>query len=374
MIYLDHNATTPIDERVKEAICESLHLFGNPSSGHIEGKKAREVIEQARESVASLIGASTDEVFFTSCGTESNNLAILGYLKGYTKGHIISSQIEHPSVLKALRHAESLGFDVTLIPPEGTGSVDPDAVLKAMKRDTLLVTLMHANNETGVIQPVVELGRLLKERGITFHVDAAQSIGKVDVKVSELNADLLTVAPHKFYAPKGVGALYIRKGTQIAPILYGGGQERGLRPGTENTHLIAGLGRAADIIRDELPQIRQHLMEVTERLYTELISKIDGIEVNGVGEKIPNTMNLSIKGVTGRALVSSLAHSVAFSAGSACHEGKDTPSEVLISMGLSRERAVSAVRISTGRKTTIADVITSSELIARETRRLRETV
>ncbi|RMG01074.1 MAG: cysteine desulfurase [Nitrospirae bacterium] len=374
MIYLDHNATTPIDERVKEAICESLHLFGNPSSGHIEGKKAREVIEQARESVASLIGASTDEVFFTSCGTESNNLAILGYLKGYTKGHIISSQIEHPSVLKALRHAESLGFDVTLIPPEGTGSVDPDAVLKAMKRDTLLVTLMHANNETGVIQPVVELGRLLKERGITFHVDAAQSIGKVDVKVSELNADLLTVAPHKFYAPKGVGALYIRKGTQIAPILYGGGQERGLRPGTENTHLIAGLGRAADIIRDELPQIREHLLEVTERLYTELISKIDGIEVNGVGEKIPNTMNLSIKGVTGRALVSSLAHSVAFSAGSACHEGKDTPSEVLISMGLSRERAVSAVRISTGRKTTIADVITSSELIARETRRLRETV
>lgn len=373
MIYLDNNATTPLASEVKEAITQSLELFGNPSSSHLAGRAAREVIEVSREMVASMIGASAEEIVFTSGGTESNNLALFGTLSGYSKGHIISTEIEHPSVKAPLMELKRRGFDVTLIKPDREGIVDPDDVKRAITKKTVLITVMHANNETGTLQPVKEIARIARQRGVLFHTDSAQSIGKIPVNVEDLGVDLMTIVSHKFYGPKGVGALYIRKGTRITPILFGASHERGIRPGTENTHLIAGLGRAAELTISELSQRQPKLRYLTETLLYNLKNSIEGITLNGHPEKrLPNTLNISIKGVRGYDLVEALKEEVALSAGSACHAGRVHVSEVLLSMGISKRDALSSVRISTGRENTEEEIKRASEIIAEKVRKLRK--
>ncbi|GBE03060.1 cysteine desulfurase [bacterium BMS3Bbin06] len=373
MIYLDNNATTPLDEEVKSAIRRALDIFGNPSSSHIPGREAHDLIEQSRMSVAGLIGAEPDEILFTSGGTESNNLAIIGHVLTHGRGHIISSAIEHPSVGNPLRKLESLGYEVTYIKPGGNGIIEPEEIKRNLRQDTVLVTVMHANNETGTIQPIEEISSFLNERGITFHTDAAQSVGKIDVDVRNLGTDLLTIVPHKFYGPKGTGALYVRGSTVLNPVLYGAGQEHGLRPGTENIIGIAGLGRACERASQEFSTTEEHnTPRLAEILFRMLSESIPDIRLNGHNSpRLPNTLNISIKGIKGCELVESLKNSVAISSGSACHSGTSTPSKVLLSMGIRPEEALSSVRVSTGRFNTGEEIGKASGLIAEAVGKLR---
>ncbi len=372
MIYLDHNASTPPDDRVKKAIARALDLYGNPSSTHRPGREAREEIEKARVRLAGLLNAEPDEIIFTSGGTESNNLALIGYLQRFRKGHVISTAIEHPSVINPLLLARELGFELTLLQPAPSGAIDPDDLKAALRNDTVLVSVMHANNETGIIQPIEEIGKILRERDIVFHVDAAQSIGKIPVDVERMGVDLLTVAGHKFYGPKGAGALFKRKGLAISPLLRGASHERGLRPGTECTPLIAGLGEAARIISLESARIFTHLNTLTVRLHELLDSLIEKISLNGTGSRIPNTLSLSIRGVGGRSLVEALSEEVALSAGSACHEGITRPSGVLTAMGIDVQDALSSVRLSTGKDNTLEEMERAANLISRVVKGLRK--
>ncbi|MGC9046289.1 MAG: cysteine desulfurase family protein [Thermodesulfovibrio sp.] len=366
MIYLDYNATTPLEPRVKEEIIKTFEEFGNPSSSHKFGKKAKEIIESARVKVAKLIDAEPEEIIFTSGATESNNLAIFGRTLCFNGGHIITSSIEHPSVVNPCKQLARMGYDVTFLPVNSQGMVDPDDVKKAIKKDTILVTIMHSNNETGVIQPVKEIAEMLAEKEIPFHTDCAQSIGKVRVSVRELPVTMLSIAGHKFYAPKGIGALFLRKDFFIKPLLFGASHEKGLRPGTENTPYIAGVGKAAEIIYEEFDEISKHLLEVTEPLLKGLL-EISNAKLNGTGSpRLPNTLNISIKGILADEFVERLSQKVAISAGSACHAGVRKPSYVLLSMGLSEQEALSSIRISTGKFTTFQEVINALEIIKQE--------
>ncbi|MDA8087668.1 MAG: cysteine desulfurase family protein [Nitrospiraceae bacterium] len=363
MIYLDNNASTRPAPGVSGAICRALEeFFGNPSSGHRFGQSARTLIEEARGAVASLLGAAgKSEIYFTSGGTESNNIAIFGAAEGIPggaartgKGHIISQQTEHPAVLAPLNILRERGFDVTLLPVGRDGVVELGALERAIRKDTVLVSIMHANNETGVIQPVGEALRICREKNseTLFHTDAAQTVGKIPVDVGQLGVDMLSVAAHKFYGPKGIGALYIRDGVRIKnTIMFGAGHERGMRPGTENTACIAGLGEACRLAEKELPATSARLEKLSRMLFGLLEAEIPGVRINGGGAaRLPNTLNVYIPGVEGDRLVRQLAGSVAISAGSACHEGKKTP--VLKSMGFSDEEAICSVRISLGRENT----------------------
>jgi len=366
MIYLDYNATTPLEATVKEEIIKTFEEFGNPSSSHEFGKKARQIIESARKKVAKLIEADPEEIIFTSGGTESNNLAIFGRALCFNSGHIITSEIEHPSVLNPCKQLLRMGYDVTFLPVTGNGEVDPDDVKKAIRKDTILVTIMHSNNETGVIQPVKEIGEILLEKEIPFHTDCSQSIGKVHVSVKKLPVTMLTLAGHKFYAPKGIGALYIKKDFFLKPLLIGASHEKGLRPGTENTPYIAGLGKASEIIYEEFDRIVEHLHRVTEPLLKGLL-EIPGSKLSGAGApRLPNTINISIKGILADEFVEKLSRKVAISAGSACHAGIRKPSHVLLAMGVSPEEALSSIRISTGKFTTIDEVMEALEIIKQE--------
>jgi cysteine desulfurase len=370
MIYLDHNATTPVDMEVRDAVCDALNVYGNASSSHIAGKEAHELLEGARTAVAELIGASPEEIIFTSGGTESNNLAIIGFVQSFGKGHIISSRIEHPSVTNPLKYIEKQGYGITLVGTDHNGAVKPEDILNELRSDTILVTIMHSNNETGVIQPIKEIAAILKDRGIVFHTDAAQSVGKAPLNIKALGCDMATIVSHKFYGPKGIGALYLRKGTRLHSIMYGAGHERGLRPGTENIPAIAGFGKASEIAKRDMTQRVEHTERVTGMLYRKLLDLIPEIKLNGkTARKLPNTLNISIKGIVGADLVNSLNDTVAISAGSACHSGTCTPSDVLLAMGLSPSETLSAVRISTGKDTTEDDVLKASELIAEAVRK-----
>jgi cysteine desulfurase len=359
-IYLDYNATTPIDPLVADAIDPYLREhFGNPSSGHIYGRLAHEAVEKARAQVAALIGAHRNEIVFTSCATEANNLAIRGVaraLRGRGR-HIITSAVEHPAVSQPCRRLQEDGWELTVVPVDRYGRVDPDAVAEALRDDTVLVSIMHANNEVGTIQPIEEIAAITRTRGVILHTDAAQSIGKIPVDVDALGVDLLSLAGHKFYATKGVGALYVRQGTAIEPLLVGAGHERGLRPGTENVPLIAGLGKAAELALErgaaEAAQIQEH----RDRLHQRLQQAIPGLALNGhPGERLPNTLNLSFPGVEGRRLLMLAADTLAASVGSACHEEGEAVSGVLGAMGISSEQARGAVRLSLGRQTTGAEI------------------
>jgi len=365
MIYLDNNATTPVDEEVMDAVCDALRVFGNPSSSHAAGREAHRLVEDARAAVAGLIGAAPEEIVFTSGGTESNNLAIIGFVQSFGKGHIISSRIEHPSVVNPLKYLEKQGYGITLVGTDRNGEVQAEEVLKELRPDTILVTIMHSNNETGVMQPVKEIAALLKGRGIALHTDAAQSAGKTPLDVRELGCDMATIVSHKFYGPKGIGALYIRKGTSLHPIMHGAGHEKGLRPGTENIPAIAGFGKAAEIAKRDMSKRVEHTERVTGILYQKLLDLMPDIRLNGENaRRLPNTLNISITGIVGTELVNSLKDEVAISAGSACHSGTCKPSDVLLAMGLSPGDAVSAVRISTGKDTSEDEVLKASELIA----------
>jgi cysteine desulfurase len=359
-IYLDYNATTPVDPLVADAIEPYLHQhFGNPSSTHVYGRNAHQAVERAREQVALLIGAHTDEIVFTGCATEANNLAIRGVARALRDQgrHLITSAVEHPAVEQPFARLSDDGWEVTVIPVDIYGQVDPAQLSDALRDDTVLVSIMHANNEVGTIQPVEEIAAITNPRGILLHTDAAQSAGKIPVSVDDLGVDLLSLAGHKFYATKGVGVLYVRRGTALQPVLVGAGHEAGLRPGTENVPAIAGLGEAARIAHQHKPGQIQQLRRLRDQLHTRLAEAIPELQLNGHPEqRLPNTLNLSFPGVDGRDLLAHAAAEVAASVGSACHEESDLVSGVLGAMGIEAERARGAVRLSIGTPTTEVEI------------------
>jgi cysteine desulfurase len=359
-VYLDYNATTPIDPLVAKAIepCLRQH-FGNPSSSHVYGRRAHQAVERAREQVARLIAAQADEIVFTGCATEANNLAIRGTARALRdKGrHLVTSAIEHPSVAQPFQRLLDDGWEVSVIAVDSYGLVDPGNLSAALRDDTVLVSIMHANNEVGTVQPIEEIAAITRPRGILLHTDAAQSAAKIPVSVGALGVDLLTLAGHKFYASKGVGALYVRHGTPLQPVLVGAGHEAGLRPGTENVPAIAGLGEAARIASERQPAHSQQLCRLRDQLHTRLAEAIPGLLLNGHPEqRLPNTLNLSFPGVDGRDLLAHAAADVAASVGSACHEDGDTVSGVLGAMGIDAGRARGAVRLSLGTPSDEAEI------------------
>jgi cysteine desulfurase len=360
-IYLDHNATTPVDARVVAAMRPYLEAeFGNPSSAHEYGRGPREAVATARGQVAALLGAEPDEVIFTGSGSEADHLAIRGAVRarGSGHGHVVTQATEHPAVLDACRMLElEHGVCVTVLPVDADGLVSIAELQAALTPETALVTIMHANNETGTIQRIRELADIAHAAGALFHADAAQSVGKIPVDVTELHADLLTVVGHKLYAPKGVAALYVRRGVPIAPVIGGGGQERGLRAGTENVPYIVALGVACQLAAEEGVPAAERVVALRDRLQQRLEEYLPGrVLLNGPRtDRLPNTLNVSITGVRGDLLLAA-APGVGASTGSACHEDSVEPSPVLTAMGCDPARAKSAVRLSLGRTTTEAEV------------------
>ncbi|MBI5545077.1 MAG: cysteine desulfurase [Deltaproteobacteria bacterium] len=368
-IYLDYNATTPLMPEVLEAMLPYLvEHFGNPSSGHAFGQRAKEGVERSRSQVAMLLGCEGGEVLFTGGGTEANNLAIRGVVEARGLDRVITSVIEHPAVEQPCRALEALGVEVVRLPVDGRGVVRLEALEQALSKGRALVSVMHANNETGALQPIAGIAQLAHSRGALVHTDAAQSVGKLPTRVDELGVDLLTIAGHKLYAPKGVGALYVRRGTPLSPFARGAGHERGLRPGTENVASIVALGAACELAVQQPPADR--LSRLTARLLEGLRAGVVGLELNGPegAERLPNTLNVSAPGILGRVWLAETPE-VAASTGSACHEGQDTPSGVLVAMGLSRERALGAIRLSVGRPTTEVEIETAIAALARAARR-----
>jgi cysteine desulfurase len=359
-IYLDYNATTPVDPAVADAMQPYLHdAFGNPSSAHAFGVHAKQAVDRARRQVAELIGAAPGELVFTGCATEANNLALLGVARALVgrKRHLVISAVEHPAVNAPAAFLATQGWELSIVPVDSTGRVDPAAVAAAMREDTALVSIMHANNEVGTIQPVREIAGLAHARGVLCHTDAAQSVGKIPVNVAALDVDLLSLAGHKFYATKGVGALYVRPGTEIDPVLFGAGHERGLRPGTENVPAIVGLGQAAVLAKAHLESSQERVCRLRDRLHARLDEGIDGLVLNGHREeRLPNTLHVSFPGITGRELLARASDTVAASVGSACHSEHDAVSGVLAAMGCDATRAAGAVRLSVGRMTTTDEV------------------
>ena len=359
-IYLDYNATTPVALEVADAIQPFLDIhFGNPSSAHVYGLSARKAVAAARASVAALIGARDDEIVFTGSATEANNLALLGVASAsaHTKRHLVVSAIEHPSVMQPALHLREMGWELTVVAVDSYARVDPYAVAAAVRPDTALVSIMHANNEVGTIQSIAEIARLIKPMGVLFHTDAAQSAGKIELDVDALGIDLLTLAGHKFYATKGVAALYVRTGTPIKPILFGADQECGLRPGTENVALIVGLGVAARLAREHLPAATVKLRALRDMMHDRLAAAVPGLVLNGhPTERLPNTLHVSFPGISGRDLLSRVAGQVAASVGSACHSEADAVSGVLAAMRCGADRARGAVRLSVGWMTTPEEI------------------
>jgi cysteine desulfurase len=375
-IYFDHSSTTPVDEMVAKAMMETmLGNFGNPSSIHFFGRQARKAVEEGREKVAALLNAQPTEIFFTSGGTEADNLAIKGIaLANKKKGnHIITSAIEHHAILHTCEYLEKNGFTVTYLPVDKYGLVDPEAVRSAINNKTVLVSIMMANNEVGTIQPIKEIAAIAKEAGAYFHTDAVQAVGNIEIDVKALGIDLLSLAGHKFHGPKGIGALYIRKGVKIAPIQHGGGHERKLRAGTENVPGIVGLGIAAEIAKKELPEKVQRITKLRDKLIQTVLSTMDHVQLNGHREKrLPGNANFSFEFVEGESLLLNLdLKGIAASSGSACTSGSLDPSHVLLAMGLSHETAHGSLRLTLGRRNTEQEVDYFLEVIPQIIARLR---
>ncbi len=366
-IYLDHNATTPVDPAVFAALRPYLETeFGNPSSGHEYGQAAREAVEHARRQVAELLGADPTEIVFTGGGSEADNLAICGVaFSQWDRGrHIVTTAVEHPAVLNTCRYLQRRhGFTVTVLPVDQTGLVDPDDVRRALRDDTILVSVMHAQNEVGTLQPLADIAAVVRERGVLFHSDAAQSAGKVPVAVKDLGVDLLAVAGHKLYAPKGVGALYVRNGLTLEPLIHGAGHEAGRRAGTENVAGIVGLGKACALARKHLHAEALRLQGLRDGLWRRLAGGIPGVRLHGHPERrLPNTLNIGVAGVAGDDLLAAVP-CIAASTGSACHAGRAEPSGVLLAMGFGPAEALTAVRLSLGRFNTEEDVGTAADLL-----------
>lgn len=360
-VYLDHSATTPVRREVAKIVSEyMLDRFGNPSSIHSYGQEAKTALEKARSQVADLINADAAEIIFTSGGTEADNLAIMGVAQANaTKGnHIITSAIEHHAVLDTCKELEKEGFEVTFLPVDEDGLVSLEDVKKAIKQETILITIMHANNEVGTIEPIEEIGKLAREHGIIFHTDAVQSLGKVPIDVKEMNIDLLTGSGHKIYGPKGTGFLYVRKGIKLKPRAFGGEQERKRRPGTENLPGIVGLGLAAELAGKEMEEERVKQASLRDKLIKGLRESIPYVRLNGhPHQRIPSNVNVSFAYVEGESLLLSLdACGIAASSGSACTSGTLDPSHVLLAMGLTHEMAHGSVRMTLGKDTTEEDI------------------
>lgn len=372
-IYLDHNATTPVLPEVVDAMLPYLREdFGNPSSAHPIGQRAGKAIARARQQVAELIGCDADEIVFTSGGTEANNLAIRGVTEAReNRSHVITTVIEHPATHQPCSWLERHAWSVTRIGVDSDGRALVDDARKAIDGDTALVTVMHSNNETGVLQPIEDLAELAHSAGALMHTDAAQSIGKVPVRVSELGVDLLSIAGHKLYAPKGVGVLYVKRGTPLVPFALGAGHERGLRPGTENVASIVGLGVACAAAARDLEAVADRVRALRDTLWDRLAA-VPGLALNGHRNlRLPNTLNVRFPGVSGNAVLDG-APEIAASTGSACHEGHDSASAVILAMGVTPEQALGSVRLTLGRGTTENDVARAAETLVRSWRDLVE--
>jgi cysteine desulfurase len=375
-IYLDHSATTPVHPEVLAAMMSFFaNHFGNPSSIHREGRLAREAVEGARARVAGLIGAAQTEIVFTGGGTEADNLAILGAASAEKGGRnqLIASAIEHHAVENACRHLAGCGFKVTFLPVDGEGRVNPDDLRREISERTLLVSIMHANNEIGTIQPLREIGAITRERGILFHTDAVQSVGKIPVSVDELGVDLLSLASHKIYGPKGVGALYVRKGTALVPITFGGRQEGNLRNGTENVPGVVGLGKACEVAARDLATQAIHLRGLRELLETTVREGIPNVRVNGHPvERLPHLLSISFAGISGEAFVRELdLRGIAVSAGSACTAGSTRISHVLAALGMEEALAVGTLRFSMGRDNSPEEILHTAAILKKLVNRHR---
>ncbi|MCS6830123.1 MAG: cysteine desulfurase family protein [Armatimonadota bacterium] len=375
-IYLDHAATTPIAPEVREAVAQAMEdCWGNPSSLHLFGRKARDLLDEARVTVAHALGCLDAEVFFTSSGTESDNMAILGAARVAPpcKRHIVTTAIEHHAVLHACQRLQQEGWEVTYLPADRYGMVDPDDVRRAIRDETWLVSVMHANNEVGTIQPVREIAAVCRERGVWLHCDAVQTFGLMDVSVDELGVDMLSVSAHKLYGPKGVGALYLRGGVKIAPLLVGGAQEREMRAGTENVPAIAGFAKAVELSHSRYASAGQQIWQLRERLRTRLQERISVLQVNGHTRYChPGILSVTFEGVSAESLLIALdRRGIAASAGAACSAGSIEPSHVLLALGMSEAQAMSTVRLSLGRGNTPEEIDLAAEVIAEEVHRLR---
>lgn len=366
MIYLDHNATTPVLPEVLEAMLPYLRgQFGNPSSDHALGRRSRDAVDRAREQVAASLSCKPDEVLFTSGGTESNNLAILGAAASAAadRGRLVTSCVEHPATLRPCEHLEKTGWTLNLLPVMQSGHVDAAEVRRAIGPDVALLSLMLAQNETGALMPIAQAADDAHAAGVLVHTDAAQALGKIVVDVDALGVDLLSLAGHKLYAPKGIGALYVRRGIGIAPVLLGGGQERGKRPGTENVAGIVALGAACEIATTRLPEESRRIGRLRNELWAALAAAVTGLTRHTADNVLPNTLNVSFPDVSGRDVLA-LADGVAASTGSACHAGEETPSAVLLAMGVPPEAARGAVRLSLGRGTSDADIKRAATILS----------
>jgi len=378
-VYLDYNATTPVEPEVLDAMLPYFSAeFGNAASIHTFGQKARAAVETAREQVAALIGARPQETVFTSGGTESDNHAIFGIVAASSspgaRPHVITSFVEHEAVLNACQALEKQGVDVTYLPVDQDGQIDLEQLRGALRPQTVLITIMHANNELGTVQPLKEIGRIAKQADVYFHTDAVQSAGKIPIDVNQLQVDLLSLSGHKLYAPKGIGALYVRGGTRLRQLLYGGHHQRGFRPGTENVPGIVGLGKAAELARHSLANDARRLSALRDQLEHGLLNRVPHSRINGRrAPRTPNTTNLVFPGVEGEALLIALdLKGLACSTGAACSSGAVEPSHVLTAIGLPAEEARASLRFSLGRHTTQADIDFALSVVPAAVAQLRQ--
>jgi cysteine desulfurase len=377
VIYMDHAATTRMDERVCRAMEPYCHeYYGNPATLYSLGRKSSVAVDRARGQLAELLGARPEEIYFTSGGTESDNWAVKGvaYASEKKGRHLITTKIEHHAVLESCHFLEKHGWEVTYLPVDGDGLMEPEDVRQALRDDTVLVSVMHANNEIGTMEPIAEIGRMLRERGVPFHTDAVQTVGKVAVQVDELNVDLLSLSAHKFYGPKGVGALYVRRGVRLDPFLHGGGQERGKRASTHNVPGIVGLGAAAELAAKEMGAEEVELRRLAWLLWEGLRERISGIRLNGhLDKRLPGNVNVCVEGAEGEAMLLCLDNNgVCVSSGSACTTGSLEPSHVLLAIGVPAEEAHGSLRFSLGKTSTVAEVEHVLEVLPGIVARLRE--
>jgi cysteine desulfurase len=375
-IYLDHAATTPTNPEVVKAMLPYFtDLFGNPSSIYSYGQEAKGVVEEARTKVAELVGARSEEIVFTSGGTEADNYALKGvaYANEHKGNHIITTPIEHHAVTEACKFLEKRGFRITCLPVDRYGLVDPQDVKRAITDKTILISVMHASNEVGTIEPVDEIGKIAREAGVYLHSDAVQTVGHIPVNVDELNVDLLAISAHKLYGPKGVGALYVRKGTRLTSLIHGGGQEKKRRAGTENVPAIVGLGKAVELARHDLGEEARRLSYLRDKLVKGLGERIDHIHLNGhPSQRLPNNVNVSVDFAEGESMVLNLdLEGICVSTGSACSSASLEPSHALLALGLSPEQAHGSLRFSLGRENNEADVERVLEVLPGIVARLR---
>lgn len=375
-VYMDHSATTPVDPEVLQAMLPYFsERYGSASSLHTHGREGRDAVEDARRKVSSLIGAKEEEIFFTSGGTESNNLAIIGTARKKRKGRIITSSIEHPSVLEPCRYLEREGFEIIRLGVDKYGMIDPSEIENSITKDTILITVMHANNEIGTIEDIREIGEIASNKNIPFHTDAVQSFGKIPIDVEDMNIDMLSVSSHKIYGPKGVGAIYIREGTDLDPIIFGGGHERGIRSGTENVPGIVGLGKACEIAKMRMKKDTKMLEKMRDILIDGISKNIPESYLNGHPRKrLPNNVNFRFSGVLGESLVKALdKHGISASVASACSSGDPDASHVLLAIGLDMEEARSSIRLTIGRENNKKDIKYVLDILPRIIEELRLT-